>query len=125
MAALCADMTRKVAFAKENVVALARVGITDDLLTQIQTSVAQLERNAGEQEKTVHTLPDATRAFSEAKGRLYDLIRDMNNAGRAFYCADQEKASRFNLKLLYRRGKPAEAPVPSPVPPAKEIAIAK
>ncbi len=50
-------------------------------------------------------MPDGTRTFCEAKGRLYFLIKDMNNAGRALHSSDPEAAARCNLKLLYRGGK--------------------
>lgn len=45
--------------------------------------VQQLERSADDQDMTITKLPEATRVFCEAKGRLYFAIKGMNNAGRA------------------------------------------
>jgi hypothetical protein len=41
-------------------------------------------------------LPDNTRAFCEAKGRLYVVIKDINNAGTALHAGDLEAAAKYN-----------------------------
>jgi hypothetical protein len=118
VAELCVDLIRKIAFAREHVADLAPVGISNDFLTKFETEVHDLERSSGDQDQKLSSLSAQTRAFCEAKGRLYFLLRNLNNAGRAYHCEDPELAAQFNLKLLYRRPRSkAEKQEPTPVSP--------
>jgi hypothetical protein len=116
VAALCVDLSRKIAFAKEHAVDLAPVGISDDFLVKFEAQVHAVELSSGQQDLKLATLPERTRSFCEAKGWLYFLLRNLNNAGRAYYCDDSELAARYNLKLLYRRGRNKPEPPAGPTP---------
>ena len=66
------------------------------------------EADTGAQEAGIASLPDSNRAFCEAKGRLYFLIKDIISAARALHAAEPEAAAKHNLKVLYRRGSKKE-----------------
>lgn len=104
IANFCTDLNRKLAFAKEHAAELASVGASKDFLTKLETKLRALESDSGSQEAAIATLPDNTRAFCEAKGRLYYIIKDIINAARALHASEPEAAAKYNLKVLYRRG---------------------
>jgi hypothetical protein len=97
------------------------VGAGKDFLDQLESELSALETASGAQEAAIASLPDNTRAFCEAKGRLYFILKDIINAARALHNKEPEAAAKYNLKLLYRRGGKGKAePVPAPAPtPAK------
>jgi len=117
--ALCTDLNRKLAFAKDHAAALAPVGANQDFIAKLETKVRALEAAGGAQDAALASLPDNRRAFCEAKGRLYFAIKDINNAGHSLHSGDLERAAKYNLKALYGRGKrkPAPEPVVPPVAP--------
>jgi hypothetical protein len=92
----------KLAFAKEHQAKLSPVGVTAAFLAKVEAEVRALEQSSGAQEAAIAQLPANTRAFCEAKGRLYLAIKDINSAGHALYAEDLENGARYNLKLLYR-----------------------
>lgn len=80
------------------------------------------EISSGAQEAAIASLPNNTRAFCAAKGRLYFLIKDIINAARALHAKAPETAATYNLKVLYRKGPSKAKPEPAPGPavaPAK------
>jgi hypothetical protein len=113
----CTDLNRKLAFAKEHESELAPVGAGKDFQAQLETKLRALEAGSGAQEAAIASLPDSTRAFCEAKGRLYFFIKDIINAARALHNKEPEAAAKYNLKILYRRGGAKARPevVPTPV----------
>jgi len=115
--ALCVDLTRKIAFAKQHAAALAPVGISSEFLTNFEAQVHTVELASGQQDQKLAALPTRTRAYCEAKGRLYFILRNLNNAGRAQFSDDQEMAAQFNLKRLYSRGRGKTEPPVVPEPP--------
>lgn len=99
----CNDMNIKLAFLKKYQSPLAAVGVTAQLLAQVEADVRALEKTSGAQDAAISQLPDSTRAFCEAKGRLYHAIKDINSAGHALHAGDLEAAAKYNAKLLYQR----------------------
>jgi len=108
IAAFCTDLNRKLAFAKKYEADLAPVGAGKNILDKIETKLRAFEADTGAQEAGIASLPDSNRAFCEAKGRLYFLIKDIINAARALHAAEPELAAKYNLKVLYRRGNKRE-----------------
>jgi hypothetical protein len=103
IAATCNDMNIKLAFAKEHQPQLAPVGVTAAFLAKVEAEVRALEHSSGAQDAAITQLPESTRAFCEAKGRLYNAIKDINSAGHALHSADLAKAAKYTLKELYRK----------------------
>jgi hypothetical protein len=120
VAATCNEMNVKLAFAKEHQAPLSRVGITQVFLAKVEAEVRALEQKSGAQDAAVAQLPASTRAYCEAKGRLYLALKDINSAGHALHCGDLQKSANYNLKVLYGRKlkAKAESPAPSPAPAA-------
>ncbi len=117
IANFCTDLHRKLAFAKEHEAELAPVGAGKEFQAAMETKLRALESDSGAQEAAIASLPDNNRAFCEAKGRLYFLIKDIINAARALHNKEPEAAAKYNLKVLYRRGVKAKAEVsPTPTP---------
>ena len=114
--AFCTDLNRNLAFAKDHEPELAPVGGGRDFQAKIETKLRALETNSGAQEAAIASLPDNTRAFCEAKGRLYYIIKDIINAARALHASEPEAAAKYNLKVLYRRGGKWKPEVLPPVP---------
>jgi hypothetical protein len=73
-----------------------------------------LEQLSGTQDAALAQLPESTRAYCEAKGRLYNLIKDIISAGQALHAADPEAAAKYNSKLLYRRPSRGKAEAEAP-----------
>jgi len=93
------------------------VGAGGDFLAKFEAKVRALEASSGAQEAAIASLPDNRRSFCESKGRLYFAIKDINSAGQALHSGDLEAAAKYNLKVLYRRGKgKAAADPPAPAP---------
>jgi hypothetical protein len=67
-------------------------------------------RGIGAQEAAIASLPDSRRSFREGKGRRFQV------ASQALHSGDLGAAVKYNLKVLYRRGKgkAATEPVPGP-----------
>jgi hypothetical protein len=107
----CTDMHRKIAFAKEHPEPLARVGVTPAFIAKLESQVAALEQLSGTQDAALAQLPESTRAYYEAKGRLYNVIKGIISAGRALHNRDPEAAAKYNSKLLYRRSGRSKAEV--------------
>lgn len=124
---LVADMRRKLALAEAHADALAKKGASRRFLDDTKAKVDALEQRDAQQETALANLPDKTRAFCEAKGRLYFAIKDINDAGHALHAADPEQAGKYNLKILYRHGarraeeggEPAPPPAPGPATPGE------
>jgi hypothetical protein len=118
IANFCTDLNRKLAFAKEHEPALAAVGAGQDFQAKLETKLRALESDSGAQEAAIASLPDNNRAFCEAKGRLYFILKDIISAARALHNKEPEAAAKYNLKVLYRRGraKAEVAPAPAPKP---------
>jgi hypothetical protein len=125
IANFCTDMNRKLAFAKEHQSELSVVGAGPTFVTQVETKLRTLESDSGAQEAAIASLPDNTRAFCEAKGRLYFIIKDLISAARALHAKEPEAAAKYNLKVLYRRGSGKGKGEVVPVVPAPEPAPAK
>jgi hypothetical protein len=100
-----ADLSRKLAFAKQHVAVLAKVGAGKDYLDQVETKLRTFVNSAGAQEAAQVSMPESTRQFHEAKGRLYLAVKNMNNAGRALHANDSFAASKYTLTLFRRRDK--------------------
>jgi hypothetical protein len=103
VALTCNDVNIKLAFAKEHQTQLTRVGATAAFLAKVEAEVRALEKTSGVQDATLTQLPESTRAFCEAKGRLYNAIKDINSAGHALHAGDLQKAANYNLKELYKK----------------------
>jgi hypothetical protein len=116
VAAFCTDLNRKLAFAKEHEPELAAVGAGKEFQAKLETKLRALETDSGAQEAAIASLPESNRAFCEAKGRLYYLLKDFINAARALHNTEPESAARYNLKVLYRRGGGKAKPEPAPAP---------
>jgi hypothetical protein len=119
VAATCNDVNVKLTFAKEHQAQLAPTGVSPEFLSKMEAQVRALEQTSGAQDAAVTQLPESTRAFCEAKGRLYNAIKDINSAGHALHAGDLLKAASYNLKVLYgKQGgggkkKPEENPGPT------------
>jgi hypothetical protein len=87
-----------------------------DVIAKLEAKLRALEADA--QEAAIARLPDSNRAFCEAKGRLYFIIKDIINAARALHAAEPELATKYNLKALYQRGTKKEMEAPAPAPAA-------
>jgi hypothetical protein len=106
VAAICNDMNIRLAFAKEHAAQLAPVGINAAFLSQLEADIRALEKTSGSQDAAISQLPESTRQFCEARGKLYAAIKDINHAGHALHAGDLEAAAKYNAKVLYpRRGK--------------------
>ncbi len=84
----------------------------DPLLEQGQALHAALAAADAVQEKARFAeLPGKIRDHFAAKGTLYVGLKILNDAARELYADDGAAASRFNLKILYRKtpGAPAAA----------------
>jgi hypothetical protein len=107
------NINRKLAFAKEHQADLAPVGASSDFLAKFEAKVRALEASSGAQEAAMASLPDNRCS----KSRLYFAIKDINSAGQALHSGDLEAAAKYNLKVLYRRGKgKAATDPPAPAP---------
>jgi hypothetical protein len=122
VSALCTDMTRKLAFAREHESELGRVGAGKEFLDRVEVKVRALEASSGAQEAAISNLPNNNRAFCIAKGILYFAIKDIINAARALHSKNPEGAAPYNLKLLYRKAANKGKADPDPVVPAPEPA---
>jgi hypothetical protein len=109
VAGTCNDVNVKLAFAKEHQTELLPAGVTPAFLGKVEAEVRALEQSSGAQDAALTQLPESTRTFCEAKGRLYNAIKDINAAGHALHSADLEKAAKYNLKELYRKRGGAKA----------------
>jgi hypothetical protein len=87
-----------------------------DVIARLETKLRALE--ADTQEAAIARLPDSNRAFCEAKGRLYFIIKDIINAARALHAAEPKLAAKHNLKVLYQRGNKKEKAEVAPAPAA-------
>lgn len=114
VSAFCTDLNRKLGFAREHEAALAAVGAGKEFQDQVAAKLRALEADSGAQEAAMVSLPDSNRAFCEAKGRLYFLLKDIINAARALHNRDPESAAKYTLKILYRRGSSKAKPEPVP-----------
>lgn len=63
---------------------------------------ARLERADTEQEAALAALPAETARIYEAKGRVLELIEDLNRAGRSAFDGDAMMAALFNKDLVLR-----------------------
>jgi hypothetical protein len=90
IAAFCTDLHRKLAFAKDHEPDLALVGAGKDFQAKLETKLRALETDSGAEEAAIASLPDNNRAFCEAKGRLYFILKDIINAARALHNKEPE-----------------------------------
>jgi hypothetical protein len=70
-------LNRKLAFAKEHEPELAAVGAGKDFQAKLEAKLRALATDSGSQEAVIVSLPDNNRAFCEAKGRLYFILKDI------------------------------------------------
>lgn len=75
------------------------------LLDAVKT---ELDTSDATQEAALAALPLETQKVYELKGRLLELIEDMNRAGRSAYDGDATTASIFNKDILLRARKARE-----------------
>lgn len=116
IAATCTDVNYKLAFAKEHQAQLAPIGVSNEFLAQMEANVRALEKSSGTQNASLSQLPESTRAFCEAKGRLYLATKDIISAGHALHAGNLESAAKYNSKTLYRRAAKAKAETPDTAP---------
>lgn len=69
------------------------------LLREVQTRLAALD---AEQEASWAKLPVETARVYEAKGRVLELIEDLNRAGKSAFDGERETAALFNKDLIVR-----------------------
>lgn len=117
LAGTCNDMNLKLTFAKDHAADLGPVGVTAVFLAQLEADIRALENATGNQDATITQLPGSNRDYCEAKGRLYDAIKDINYAGHALHADDLEAASKYNAKILYQRRTRGRATPASPTTP--------
>lgn len=98
------EVKAKLAIVARNAEAFKSKGAGPRFVALVEKTLADLETADAAQEASLSSLPPATREFSEKKGRLYYAVKDLNDAGRSLYADDVEKAARYNLRILYRRG---------------------
>ena len=120
-AKFCADLSRKLTFAKKHVEVLKTVGADQTFLTSMETKLRALEASAGSQEAVINALPESTEQWNICKGRLYLALKRINNAGRALYAKDPISAAKYTLTILHRRDKTKIAPTTQP--PTSEVPI--
>jgi len=127
IAAFCTDLHRKLAFAKDHEPDLALVGAGKDFQAMLETKLRALETDSGAERDgaAIARLPKDNRAFCEAKGRLYFILKDIINAARALHNKEPEAAAKYNLKVLYRRGGGKGKVEPVPLAPVVVPAPAK
>ena len=87
------------------------MGATAAFLAKVEAEVRALEQSSGAQDAAITQLPASTRAFCEAKGRLYLAIKDINSAGQALHAGDLEEGAKYNLKVLYPRARKSKGEV--------------
>ncbi|MCX7830738.1 MAG: hypothetical protein N2445_06740 [Acidobacteria bacterium] len=66
-----------------------------------------LKRNT-EQENSVKNLPKATYDLYLLKGKAYLLIKKLSRAGKVVFYSDSSTRAKFDLDILYRKGKKKE-----------------
>jgi hypothetical protein len=75
---------------------------------------AALEKSDSAQENELAQVPAATLAIYEAKGRLLELVTDLNRIGQIAFDGQAETRARFNKDVLLRGHKARAAkPVPA------------
>ncbi len=80
----------------------AKKGPKPSLIEAVKKAAADLEAANSAQEAAIKKLPADFRGFCEKKGKLYEAIKDLNDAGQGLYADDLLKAAQYNMKLLYR-----------------------
>lgn len=60
--------------------------------------------DATQEMKRLAELPAAVRCLWRSKGELYVALKVINDAGRELHQSDPERASRYHLRILHRRG---------------------
>jgi hypothetical protein len=120
-AKFCADLSRKLTFAKKHVEVLKTVGADQEFLTRLETKLRALEASAGSQEALLNALPENTEQWNICKGRLYLALKRINNAGRALYPKDPVSAAKYTLTILRRHDKAKTAPTTET--PTNEVTI--
>ena len=109
-AKFCADLSRKLTFAKKHVEVLKTVGADLEFLTGMETKLRALEASAGSQEAILNALPEGTEQWNICKGKLYLALKRINNSGRALYSKDPVSAAKYTLTILRRRDKTKNTP---------------
>ena len=80
-------------------------GITDAFLKSGDDLLAALTAADGTQEAKHANLPSGTDQLYLNKARLYYILKQINRVGQAAHIEDRTLAGRYNLDILYRRGK--------------------
>lgn len=98
------EMKAKLRIVADHAALFADRGIDADWIKTVSARTDLMLKTDGEQEAMIQGLPVKFRDFCEKKGLLHGKLKDLNSAGRALHKSDVEAASRYNLKILYRRG---------------------
>ena len=86
--------------------------------TILDTRKVELDVANAIRQVAIGELPEATQEVYEAKGRLLDLIENLNRAGKRAFDGDAVKIAQFNKDILVnarKKRKPATDPSPLPV----------
>ena len=101
----CADVARKLAFAKQLVDQLEPIGAGKAFQEQLEATLHTLENYSGQWEAAFAALPEGTRKYNESKGRLLQLLRRISRSGRSLHINDPLAASKYSLAILSRGNK--------------------
>jgi len=102
---LCADVSRRLAFAKQFVDLLEPIGAGKAFQEKLETTVQTLENYSGQWEAAFAALPECTRKYNESKGRLYHLLRRISRAGQSLHAKDPLAANKYALAIISRGNK--------------------
>jgi hypothetical protein len=81
----------------------------DKKVSELLTAAkAKLDAADTVQEVTVASLPKETRKVYETKGRLLELIEDLNRVARTSFGGDSAKIGLFNKDILLRGARPRQ-----------------
>lgn len=84
---------------------LSYAGAVEPLIDEGQSLYDALsELDADQEVKRLAELPARVRALYRSRGELYVAIKIIHDAGREKYVRDSDKASRYTLRILHRRG---------------------
>lgn len=110
---LAEDINRLVALGRKHQQALDPSKVTTELLDKGKDLAAKIGKADQEQEiARLKTFPEKVREMYIQKALLYIGVKRINLLGRSVHPEDGEKASRYNMDILYRkvRRKPVDEP---------------
>lgn len=85
---------------------------------QLDKVRSALEAADTSQEVSLAGLPTETQKVLETKGRVLELVEDLNRAARNAFDGNATLAALFNKDILLRARRSAPTPIPEPPPPA-------